>query len=137
MNALTRMVAIGGTLLLAAAAGAAQAAPAPAAAAAAREADSGATPEAAGRAAAAVGPVYVRPFKPMQVTAVRLRQVHTPVYFRSPLAEPSPSDRSVDACLPLAVGAAFADWTLFTVRVLGFPVEMAVCPPWKTSPLAR
>ena len=135
MNALARMVAICGTLLLAAA-GAAPAAPAPAAAAA-RAADSGAKPEAAGRAAAAVGPVYVRPFKPMQVTAARLRQVHTPVYFRSPLAEPSPADRSVDACLPLAVGAAFADWTLLTVRVLGFPVEMAVCPPWKTRPLAR
>ena len=135
MDALARMVAICGTLLLAAAAAMAQAAPAPAAAAA-READSGATPEAAGRAAA-VGPVYVRPFKPMQVTAARLRQVHTPVYFRSPLAEPSPADRSVDACLPLAVGAAFADWTLLTVRVLGFPVEMAVCPPWKTRPLAR
>jgi len=137
MDALARMVAICGTLLLAAAAAMAQAAPAPAAAVAAREADSGAKPEAAGRAAAAVGPVYVRPFKPMQVTAARLRQVHTPVYFRSPLAEPSPSDRSVDACLPLAVGAAFADWTLLTVRVLGFPVEMAVCPPWKTRPLAR
>ncbi len=116
MDALARTVAIGGMLLLAAAAAMAQTAPAP---------------------AAAVGPVYVRPFKPMHVTAARLRQVHTPVYFRSPLAEPSPSDRSVDACLPLAVGAAFADWTLLTVRVLGFPVEMAVCPPWTTRPLAR
>ena len=82
------------------------------------------------------GPVYVRPFEPMTVTLLGLKESHTPVYFRSPLATPSPTDASVDRCLPLAAGAAVADWLMFTGRVLAFPVEMVLCPPWTKFPLA-
>jgi len=84
-----------------------------------------------------LGPVYVRPFRPMHVSAVRLRGRHGPVYFRSPLAEPAASDRDVDRCVPLACGAAVADWMMFTFRALGFPVEMALAPPWQSEPLGR
>ena len=82
------------------------------------------------------GPVYVRPFEPMTVTLLGLKESHTPVYFRSPLATPSPKDASVDRCPPLAAGAALADWLMFTGRVLVFPVEMILCPPWTKFPLA-
>jgi len=82
------------------------------------------------------GPVYVRPFDPMTVTLLGLKESHTPVYFRSPLATPSPKDASVDRCPPLAAGAALADWLMFTGRVLAFPVEMVLCPPWTKFPLA-
>jgi len=85
---------------------------------------------------APLGPVYVRPFEPMTVTLIRLKESHTPVYFRSPLAAPSPTDASVDRCLPLAAGAALADWLMFTGRALAFPVEMVLCPPWTKFPLA-
>ena len=85
---------------------------------------------------ASLGPVYVRPFAPMTATRIRLKESHTPVYFRSPLAEPSPADASVDRCLPLAAGAALADWLMFTGRALAFPVEMVLCPPWTKVPLA-
>ena len=84
-----------------------------------------------------LGPVYVRSFKPMRTRPIRLRERHTPVYFRSPLAEPAASDRDVDRCLPLAAGAAVADWAVFAARVVGFPVEMAIAPPWQTQPLRR
>ncbi len=84
-----------------------------------------------------LGPVHVRPFKPMRTQPIRLRERHTPVYFRSPFAEPAASDRDVDRCVPLACGAAVADWMMFTFRALGFPVEMAVAPPWQTQPLGR
>jgi len=82
-----------------------------------------------------LGPVYVRPFEPMTVTLLGLKESCTPVYFRSPLAEPSPNDASVDRCLPLAAGAAVADWLTFTGRALAFPVEMILCPPWTKIPL--
>ena len=82
------------------------------------------------------GPVYVRPFEPMTVTLLGLKESHTPVYFRSPLATPSPTDASVDRCLPLAAGAAVADWLMFTGRALAFPIEMILCPPWTKFPLA-
>jgi hypothetical protein len=85
---------------------------------------------------APLGPVYVRPFEPMTVTLIRLKEFHTPVYFRSPLATPSPTDASVDRCLPLAAGAALADWLMFTGRALAFPIEMILCPPWTKFPLA-
>ena len=85
---------------------------------------------------APLGPVYVRPFEPMTVTLIRLKESHTPVYFRSPLAAPSPTDASVDRCLPLAAGAALADWLMFTGRALAFPIEMILCPPWTKFPLA-
>ena len=85
---------------------------------------------------APLGPVYVRPFEPMTVTLLGLKEFHTPVYFRSPLAEPSPADASVDRCLPLAAGAAVADWLMFTGRALAFPVEMILRPPWTKFPLA-
>jgi len=83
------------------------------------------------------GPVYVRSFRPMHIHPVRLRERHGPVYFRSPLAEPTASDRDVDRCAPLACGAAVADWMMFTFRALGFPVEMALAPPWQVRPLGR
>jgi len=83
------------------------------------------------------GPVTVRSFKPMGIRTVRLRERHGPVYFRSPLAEPTASDRNVDASVPLACGATLMDWTVMVVRVLGFPVEMAVRPPWQSEPLRR
>jgi len=82
------------------------------------------------------GPVYVRPFEPMTVTLLGLKESHTPVYFRSPLATPSPKDAFVDRCLPLAAGAAVADWLMFTGRALAFPIEMILCPPWTKFPLA-
>ena len=82
------------------------------------------------------GPVYVRPFEPMTVTLLGLKESGAPVYFRSPLATPSPKDASVDRCPPLAAGAALADWLMFTGRVLAFPVEMVLCPPWTKFPLA-
>jgi len=85
---------------------------------------------------APLGPVYVRPFEPMTVTLLGLKEFHTPVYFRSPLATPSPTDASVDRCLPLAAGAAVADWLMFTGRALAFPIEMILCPPWTKVPLA-
>jgi hypothetical protein len=85
---------------------------------------------------APLGPVYVRPFEPMTVTLLGLKESGAPVYFRSPLATPSPTDASVDRCLPLAAGAAVADWLMFTGRVLAFPVEMILCPPWTKVPLA-
>ena len=84
-----------------------------------------------------LGPVTVRSFKPMQTSPIRLRGRHTPVYFRSPFAEPAASDRDVDGCVPLACGAAVADWAIFAARVLGFPVEMAIAPPWQTERLGR
>jgi len=85
---------------------------------------------------APLGPVYVRPFEPMTVTLLGLKESGAPVYFRSPLAEPSPADASVDRCVPLAAGAALADWLMFTGRALAFPVEMVLCPPWTKFPLA-
>ena len=85
---------------------------------------------------APLGPVYVRPFEPMTVTLLGLKETGAPVYFRSPLAEPSPTDASVDRCPPLAAGAALADWLMFTGRALAFPVEMVLCPPWTKVPLA-
>jgi len=85
---------------------------------------------------APLGPVYVRPFEPMTVTLLGLKESHTPVYFRSPLATPSPKDASVDRCLPLAAGAAVADWLMFTGRALAFPIEMILCPPWTKFPLS-
>ncbi|MFO8013559.1 MAG: hypothetical protein R6X20_09670 [Phycisphaerae bacterium] len=84
-----------------------------------------------------LGPVHVRSFRPMQTSPVRLRERHGPVYFRSILAEPTASDRDVDRCVPLAAGAAVADWMMFTFRALGFPVEMAIAPPWQTERLGR
>ncbi|MCX5648410.1 MAG: hypothetical protein NTX40_04845 [Planctomycetota bacterium] len=85
---------------------------------------------------APLGPVYVRPFEPMTVTLLGLKESHAPIYFRSPLATPSPTDASVDRCLPLAAGAALADWLMFTGRALAFPIEMILCPPWTKFPLA-
>lgn len=85
---------------------------------------------------APLGPVYVRPFEPMTVTLLGLKESHAPVYFRSPLATPSPTDASVDRCVPLAAGAAVADWLMFTGRALAFPIEMILCPPWTKFPLA-
>lgn len=85
---------------------------------------------------APLGPVYVRPFEPMTVTLLGLKESGAPVYFRSPLATPSPTDASVDRCVPLAVGAAVADWLMFTGRALAFPIEMILCPPWTKFPLA-
>ena len=84
---------------------------------------------------APLGPVYVRPFEPMTVTLLGLKESHAPIYFRSPLATPSPKDESVDRCLPLAAGAAVADWLMFTGRALAFPIEMILCPPWTKFPL--
>jgi hypothetical protein len=84
-----------------------------------------------------LGPVYVRSFKPMRTSPIRLWERHGPVYFRSPFAEPTASDRDVDRCIPLAAGAAVADWAIFAARVLGFPVELAIAPPWQTEPLGR
>ncbi len=80
-----------------------------------------------------LGPVTVRPFKPMTIRTVRLRERHGPVYFRSPLAEPTASDRDVDANVPLACGVTVADWMMLVFRALGFPVEMAVRPPWQSE----
>ena len=85
----------------------------------------------------ALGPVTVRDFKAMAIRPVRLKARHSPVYFRSPLAAPTACDRDVDANVPLACGAAMADWLMFTFRALGFPVEMALAPPWQTRPLGR
>jgi len=84
-----------------------------------------------------LGPIRVRSFRPMHTGPVRLRERHGPVYFRSLLAEPTASDRDVDRCPPLACGAAVADWLMFTFRALGFPVEMALAPPWQTERLGR
>jgi len=78
----------------------------------------------------------VRPFEPMTLVVFRPGGSCPPVYFRSPLAEPSGSDAAVDRCVPLAAGAAVADWMMFTVRVLAFPIEMVLAPPWQTRPLA-
>jgi len=80
---------------------------------------------------APAGPVRARGFAPMTIRAARLEEKHTPVYFRSPLAEPGPGDRRVDRNVPLASGAAVADWFMFACRALGFPVEMALRPPWQ------
>jgi len=114
-------------------------APATAPEAAAEEANDRPAPAASSAAEsleAPLGPVYVRPFEPMTVTLLGLKESGAPVYFRSPLAEPSPNDASVDRCLPLAAGAALADWLMFTGRALAFPVEMILCPPWTKFPLA-
>jgi hypothetical protein len=111
-----------------------------AAPATAADAEDPAPPEPAtvkAEAAERLGPIRVRPFKPMRTSPVRLRERHGPVYFRSLLAEPTASDRDVDRCVPLACGAAVADWLMFTFRALGFPVEMAIAPPWQTEPLGR
>jgi hypothetical protein len=111
-----------------------------AALAAAADAEDPAPPEPATVKAEAeerLGPIRVRPFKPMRTSPVRLRERHGPVYFRSLLAEPTASDRDVDRCVPLAAGAAVADWLMFTFRALGFPVEMAIAPPWQTERLGR
>jgi len=84
-----------------------------------------------------LGPVCVRAFGPMVIRPVRLNERCGPVYFRSPFAEPAASDRDVDGNVPLACGAAMADWLMFTFRVLGFPVEMAIALPWRCEPLGR
>jgi len=84
-----------------------------------------------------LGPIHVRSFRPMHTSPVRLCERHGPVYFRSLLAEPAASDRDVDRNVGLACGAAVADWLMFTFRALGFPVEMAIAPPWRTEPLGR
>jgi len=84
-----------------------------------------------------LGPIYVRSFRPMRTSPVRLRERHGPVYFRSPLAEPMASDRDVDRNVPLACGVAVADWMIFTFRTLGFPVEMGLRPPWQSQRLGR
>ena len=55
----------------------------------------------------------------------------------SPLAEPTASDRDVDRNAGLACGVAVADWMIFTFRTLGFPVEMALAPPWQSRPLGQ
>jgi len=86
-------------------------------------------------AAPAVGPVCVRPFKPMQVSPVRLRQRHPPVWFRSPFAGPAAADADMDRYVAPTAGLAMAEWFLFAGRVLAFPIEMVVCPPWQTRPL--
>ena len=84
-----------------------------------------------------LGPVYVRAFGPMAIRPVQLDERCGPVYFRSPFAEPAACDRDVDGNVPLACGAAMADWLMFTFRVLGFPVEMAIALPWRCEPLGR
>jgi len=83
-----------------------------------------------------LGPVRVRPFEPMTLVVFRPGGSCPPVYLRSPLAEPSPNDEAVDRCVPLAAGAAVADWMMFTIRALAFPVEMTIAPPWQMRPLA-
>ncbi len=84
----------------------------------------------------ALEPAGVRSFEPMTLVVFRPGGLCPPVYFRSPLAEPSPTDAAVDRCVPLAAGAAVADWMMFTVRALAFPIEMVLAPPWQTRPLA-
>jgi hypothetical protein len=89
------------------------------------------------RDAAPLGPIFVRPFKPMEISVVTLTERHPPVWFRSPLAEPTPADAAMDRAILPTAGLGMADWFLFTGRVLAFPVEIVLRPPWVMLPLEK